>query len=97
MSDDDSPKHKNDHQVELYTLIYFIGPLDLVLRASRVLYYTINGGMYENRMMVLACFRTHFKLVLSNRQPRGGGLSDTSHVRRNAQSNIGTSSPALGH
>ena len=39
MSDDDSPKHKNDCQVELYTLIHFIGPLDLVLRASKVLYY----------------------------------------------------------
>ena len=38
MSDDNSPKYKNDCQVKFYRLIHFVGPSDLVLRASRVLY-----------------------------------------------------------
>ncbi len=42
-SDDNSPKEKNDCQVKIYSPIHFIGPLDLVLKASRVSYY--NGGM----------------------------------------------------
>ena len=35
---DDSPKYKNDRQGKIYALIHFVGPSDLVLRASRVLY-----------------------------------------------------------
>jgi len=49
-SDDDSPKQWCDRHVKLYTYIHFIGPLDLVLKASRV--YSYNGGIYDNTMSV---------------------------------------------
>ena len=60
-SDDDSPKQWCDRHVKLYTHIHFIGPLDLLLKASRV--YYCNGGIYDNTMSILTCSTTHFKLV----------------------------------
>jgi hypothetical protein len=56
-----SPLKQYDHQVKLHMHIHFIGPSDLVLMSSRVLYYI--SGTYLNRLKEMPCFRTQINLV----------------------------------